>query len=127
MIANRAARELASELWYLFDAGRFRDALLIAVRELRGALAEHPGAHPQPGETSLPSTNTIRGTWRCTVRRIEECAGGVVTVTEISDDRTTLFAVSFFEVHDDRIICAEEYFGDNGPPPFDRSAWTERY
>ena len=67
------------------------------------------------------------GVWRCTVRRIEECAGGVVTVTEISDSRTALFAVSFFSVRDGRIVAAEEYFGDNGPPPFDRSAWTERY
>ena len=32
-----------------------------------------------------------------------------------------------FEVRDGRIVSAEEYFGDNGPPPFDRSAWTERY
>ena len=126
MTANRAARELASELWYLFDAGRFRDALPL--------LSENFEAHwPNTRERIRGRENLIAlnehypGTWRCTVRRIEECAGGVVTVTEISDDRTTLFAVSFFEVHDGRIICAEEYFGDNGPPPFDRSAWTERY
>ena len=64
---------------------------------------------------------------RCTVRRIEECASGVVTVTEIGDDRITLFAVSFFGVHEGRIVAAEEYFSDNGPPPFERSAWAERY
>lgn len=56
---------------------------------------------------------------------------GVVTVTEVSteidDDRVTLFAVSFFSVRDGRIAAAEEYFAEIGLPPFDRSAWAERY
>ncbi|MDE0242511.1 MAG: hypothetical protein OXQ84_20345 [bacterium] len=47
--------------------------------------------------------------------------------TEIDDDRVTLFAVSFFSVRDGRIAAAEEYFAEIGLPPFDRSAWAERY
>lgn len=47
------------------------------------------------------------------------CAGGVVTVAEIGDARTALFAVSFFRVRDGRIVAAEEYFAENGLPPFD--------
>ena len=77
------------------------------------------------GVLSVPN-ESYPGTWRCAVRRIEECTDGVVTVTEIGDDRTSLFAVSFFRVRDGRISAVEEYFADNGPPPFDRSAWTER-
>ena len=67
------------------------------------------------------------GDWRCTIRRIDGCADTVVTVTEISDGETSLFAVSFLEVRDGRIARAEEYFAENGPPPFDRSAFAERY
>ena len=51
----------------------------------------------------------------------------MVTVTDIGDDRTALFAVSFFSVRDGRIVAAEEYLGDDDPPPFDRSVRAERY
>ena len=120
------ARELAVELWRRFDAGRFRDALPLLSEEFE---AHWPNTRERirSREDFIALNEGYPGTWRCTVRRVEERAGGVVTVTEISDGRTALFAVSFFEVRDGRITAAEEYFADNGAPPFDRSAWTERY
>ena len=122
--ARRPARELASELWRLFDAGRFRDTLSLFAEDFE---VHWPNTRERirGRENFIALNENYPGVWRCTVRRIEEWAGGVVTVTEIGDDRTALFAVSFFRVRDDRIVAAEEYFGDNGPPPFDRSAWTE--
>ncbi|MCY3673094.1 MAG: hypothetical protein OXH14_18695, partial [Alphaproteobacteria bacterium] len=66
------------------------------------------------------------GDWRCSVRRIDGCADTVVTVTKISEGETSLFAVSFLEVRHGRIARAEEYFAENGPPPFDRSGFAER-
>ena len=50
-----------------------------------------------------------------------------MTVTEISDGETSLFALSFLDVRGGRIVGAQEYFAHNVPPPFDRSIWTERY
>ena len=76
-------------------------------------------------KTFIALNERYPGTWRCAVARMEEYAGGVVTVTELSDGRTALFAVSFFEVRDGWIARAEEYFADNTSPPFDRSAWTD--
>ena len=130
MTARRPARELASELWRLFDAGRFRDALPLLAEDFE---AHWPNTRERirGRENFIALNENYPGHSRCTVRRIEECADGVATVTEIStqvgDDRVTLFAVSFFHARDGRIVGAEEYFSENGPPPFDRSAWAERY
>ncbi len=124
------ARELATELWRLFDAGRFRDALLLLTEDFE---AHWPSTRERirGRENFIALNESYPGHSRCTVRRIEDCAGGVVTVTDIStqvgDDRIAFFAVSFFSVRDGRIAAAEEYFSENGPPPFDRSAWAERY
>ena len=118
-------RKLAAELWRLFDAGRFRDALPLLSEDFE---AHWPNTRERirSREDFIALNENYPGSWRCTVRRIEECAGGVVAVTEIGDGRTSLFAVSFFTVRAGRIAAAEEYFDDNGPPPFDRSAWTQR-
>ena len=126
MKGARSARELATELWRRFDTGRFRDALPLLSEDFE---AHWPNTRERirSRESFIALNESYPGTWRCAVRRIEECADGVVTVTEIGDDRTSLFAVSFFRVRDGRIAAVEEYFADNGPPPFDRSAWTERY
>lgn len=126
----RPARELAAELWRLFDAGRFRDALPLLAEDFE---AHWPNTRERirGRENFIALNESYPGDSRCTVRRIEECADGVVTVTEIStevgDDRVTFFAVSFFSVQDGLIAAAEEYFAENGPPPFNRSAWAERY
>ncbi len=126
MTARRPARELASELWRLFDLGRFRDTLPLFSEDFE---AHWPNSRERirGRENFIALNENYPGDSRCTVRRIEECAGGVVTVTEIANDGTTLFAVSFFSVRDGRIVAAEEYFSENGPPPFDRSAWAVRY
>ena len=122
----RTGRELAIELWRLFDAGRFRDALPLLSEDFE---AHWPNTRERirSREDFVTLNESYPGSWHCAVRRIEEWAGGVVTVTEIGDGQTSLFAVSFFAVRAGRIAAAEEYFGDNGPPPFDRSAWTQRY
>ena len=124
------ARELAAELWRLFDAGRFRDALPLLAEDFE---AHWPSTRERirGRENFIALNESYPGVSRCTVRRNEECAGGVVTVTDIStqvgDDRVTFFAVSFFHVRDGLIVAAEEYFSENGPPPFERSTWAERY
>lgn len=124
--SGTVARSLAAELWRLFDAGRFRDALPLLSEDFE---AHWPNTRERirSRENFIALNENYPGAWRCTVRRIEEYSEGVVTVTEIGDGKTGFFAVSFFTVRDGRIAAAEEYFGENGPPPFDRSAWAERY
>ncbi|MDE0046659.1 MAG: nuclear transport factor 2 family protein [bacterium] len=130
MTTRRPARELTAELWRLFDAGRFRDALPLFTEDFE---AHWPNTRERirGRENFIALNESYPGVSRCTVRRLEDCAGGVVTVTEISTqvggNQVAFFAVSFFSMRDGRIAAAEEYFGENGPPPFDRSAWAERY
>ena len=124
MTGKPAARELTARLWHHFDTGRFRDALPLLSKDFE---AHWPNTKERirSRKAFIALTERYPGTWRCAVARMEEYAGGVVTVTELSDGRTALFAVSFFEVRDGRIARAEEYFADNTSPPFDRSAWTD--
>ena len=119
LLTGRKARHVAIELWRCVDEGRFRDALPLLSEDFE---AHWPNTRERirgPGNF-IGLNESHPGDWRCTVRRIDECADTVVTVTEIGDGETSLFAVSFLEVRDGRIARAEECFAENGPPPFDR-------
>ncbi|EDP66738.1 hypothetical protein BAL199_16793 [alpha proteobacterium BAL199] len=86
---------------------------------------------PQTGEriptpTAYVGLNrTYPGVWRCTVLAVDATAEGAVARVRISDGTLSLFAIGFYRVMGGRILAAEEYFGDAGPPPHDRSEWTE--
>ena len=126
MSTARKDRDVAIELWHCFDQQRFRDALPLLSDDFE---AHWPNTRERirGPENFIALNENYPGTWCCTVRRIDEFADAVVTVTEISDGETSLFAVSYFEVQFGQIVRAEEYFAENGPPPYDRSAFTERY
>lgn len=125
-LADRKGRDVAMELWHFFDQRRFRDALPLLSEDFE---AHWPNTRERirGPENFIALNESYPGAWRCTVQRIDECAEAVVTVTEISDGETSFVAVSFFEVRCGRIVSAEEYFAENGPPPFDRSEFAERY
>ncbi len=125
-LAGWQGRDAAIELWRCFDERRFRDAMPLLSEDFE---AHWPNTRERirGPENFIALNESYPGDWRCTVRRIEECADAVVTVTEISDGETSFFAVSFLEVRHGRIARAEEYFAENGPPPFDRSTFAERY
>ena len=123
---ERNGRDVATELWRCFDERRFRDALPLLSEDFE---AHWPNTRERicGAENFIALNESYPGAWRCAVRRIDVCTDTVVTVTEISDGDTALFAVSFFEVREGRIVSAEEYFADNGCPPYDRSAFAQRY
>ena len=125
-LAERTGRDAAMELWHCFDQRRFRDALPLLAEDFE---AHWPNTRERVRgpENFIALNESYPGNWRCTVQRIDECVDAVVTVTEISDGVTSFVAVSFLEVRCGRIVSAEEYFAENGPPPFDRSAFAERY
>ena len=125
-LTERKSRDAVIELWRCFDERRFRDALPLFSEDFE---AHWPNTRERirGPENFIALNENYPGAWRCTVRRIDEYADTVVTVTEISDGDTSLIAVSFFVVRNGQIARAEEYFADNGPPPHDRSAFAERY
>lgn len=86
---------------------------------------------PQTGE-HIPSptayvglNRTYPGVWRCTVLAVDATAEGAVARIKVSDGAASLFAVGFYRVFGGRILAAEEFFGDVGDPPHDRSEFTE--
>ena len=123
---GREGRDLAIELWRCFDELRFRDALPLLSEDFE---ARWPNTQERiVGRDNFIGLNeSYPGDSRCTVRRVEECDDAVVTITEIRNGDTVLFAVSFFEVQDGQIVRAEEYFAENGSPPYERSQFAERY
>ncbi len=125
-LTGRKGRDVAIELWHRFGRRRFRDALPLLSEDFE---ARRPNTRERirGPEKFVALNESYPGAWRCTVRRIDECADVVATVAEISDGETSLFAVSFLEVRHGRIVSAEEYFAENCPPPFDRSAFAERH
>ena len=120
------AETLARKLWRCFDEQRFRDALPLLSEDFQ-ALWPNTRERNQGPENFIALNENYPGSWRCLVERVEATAGGVITVTRISDARTEVLAVSIFSVREKRIIRAEEFFGDVIVPPFDRSKWSERY
>ena len=74
MRGARSARELATELWRRFDAGRFRDALPLLSEDFA---AHWPNTRERirSRESFIALNESYPGTWRCVVRRIEERAG----------------------------------------------------
>lgn len=125
-IDDGKGREAAAALWRCFDEGRFRDALPLLSEEFE---AHWPNTRERivGRENFIGLNESYPGDSRCTVRRVEECDDTVVTITEIRNGDAVLFAVSFFEVQDGLIVRAEEYFADNGSPPYERSQFAERY
>ena len=93
------------------DASRSLDALPLLAEDFE---AHWPNTRERirSREDFIALNEHYPGSWRYRVRRIEEHAGGAVTVTEISNGKTGFFAVSFFTVRDGRITVAEEYFGE---------------
>ena len=125
-LTERKCGDAVIELWRCFDERRFRDALPLLSEDFE---AHWPNTRERirGPENFIALNENYPGTWRCTVRRIDECADSVVTVTEIYDGDTSLFAVSFFVVRNGQIARSDEYFAENGPPPHDRAAFAERY
>src|SRR3546814_7663505 len=81
---------------------------------------------PQTGER-IPSpadyvglNRTYPGVWRCTVLAVDATAEGAVARVRVTDGAVSLYAVGFYRVMGGRILAAEEYFGDAGPPPHDQ-------
>lgn len=59
------------------------------------------------------------GDWRGEVERVEETAGGAVLAARVwlADGSASFHCVAFYRVADGKIVRADEYWGDDGPPP----------
>jgi ketosteroid isomerase-like protein len=122
---KESAGSLARELWRLFDAFRFAEALPLLAPDF---LCEWP----QTGERIRGPANFIAvqenypGRWRCTVEQLLESGDEAVTRTLISDGKSHTYALSFFTVRGGRIHRLTEFWADPYQPPPGRERWVER-
>lgn len=116
--------EKVRELWRRFDRGDF-DAAAELLPEGFTAV------WPQTREVIRGRRNFIElnrnypGAWKCEPQEIVAIGSRVISVVKVHDDKTALYAISFFEFEGDEIVGATEYFADEMEPPFDRTKWTE--
>ena len=68
---------------------------------------------------------TYPGVWRTVVQAVDATAEGAVARVFITNGDEELYMVGFYRVMGGKILGAEEYFGDCGTAPFDRSEWVE--
>jgi ketosteroid isomerase-like protein len=122
---TRTPGALARELWRLFDEARFAEVEPLLAPDF---LCEWP----QTGELFRGASKFIAvqenypGRWRCTVEHLVESGAEAVTRTRVSDGKTHIFALSFFEVRDGRIRRLTEFWADPYAAPSDRQRWAER-
>jgi ketosteroid isomerase-like protein len=66
------------------------------------------------------------GKWAVHVKRVVSAGDLVVSEVELTDGKDVIFAVSFFEVLDGKIVKATEYWGDAYAAPAWRKQWVEK-
>ena len=57
------------------------------------------------------------GKWDGEIERIERIDHLIITVTHVFSTELSFHVTSFMEIIDDKIICLDEYWGDDGEPP----------
>lgn len=67
------------------------------------------------------------GKWKINLESIESCGNKVITTTKVTSEDRSFYAVSFFDIKDEKICRLVEYWGDCGDPPDWRKDITEHY
>lgn len=59
------------------------------------------------------------GNWNISIERLDQSENVIISVVSVKslNDETSLYAVSFFNIMDNKIISLDEYWSDNGNPP----------
>jgi hypothetical protein len=126
------ARSLVETLWCAFDERRFSDALEVLAPDFEARWPQ-TREHISGASNFVALNEAYPGQWRCHLRRVEvlseQRVTALVEITNAQDDGRDdhLHAIGFYDVAAGRIVRAEEYFADSSEPPYDRSAWAERY
>jgi ketosteroid isomerase-like protein len=119
-------RELVTRLWKLFDAGEFEKALPLLHPAFTAEWPQSRERMTSPAAFIAVNRN-YPGRWRCHLRRVVEAGTETVTEVEVTDGRTVVHAVSFFEFEDDKIIRLREFWADPFEAPAWRSQWITKY
>lgn len=118
---------LVSKLWRCFNELRFDDARDLLHRDF---VAEWPQSRERfRGPANFIEVNrNYPGKFHIELLRIRDCGKSLVSEVLIKPEQgAALFAVSFYEFSEGKILKAVEYWGDTYPAPEWRARWAEKF
>jgi ketosteroid isomerase-like protein len=124
-IQERENTEVVKRLWRALDASDFSGA---------GAVLhdDYVGEYPQTGEKIVGRDNYVAlnqnypGRWKVKIRRIIARGDEVVSEVSLHHRGQAVFAVSFFEIREGKILREWDYWAEPYEPPPGREQWIER-
>lgn len=117
--------QIVKKLWDIFNAREFAkvkpllhdDFVCIwpqSKERIRGA------------DNFIALNENYPGKWAIHVKRIVNAGDVVVSEVELTHEKDMVYAVSFFEIADGKILRITEYWGDTYAAPEWRSKWAEK-
>ncbi len=114
-------RQAVERLWQAFDTLDFEAAGEVLHDDF---IAEWPQSRERMHKDNFLAVNkNYPGTWRITILRIIAEGDQVATEVRIEIDGRTDYAVSFYELHDGKIIKETDYW----PEPYEAPAWRAQW
>jgi ketosteroid isomerase-like protein len=119
---NSAA--LVTRYWRLMDAADFTGAAALLADEYT---CDWPQSRERiHGRENFVAVNAhYPGRWRIALRRLIASGDHVATEVVMTSGDQILTAVSFFEVHDGKIMRESDYWPEPYDAPAWRAAWVE--
>lgn len=108
-------KELAYSFWNMMSEQRFEDLKALFHEE---ALIAWPNTKETfTVEQFIKANAAYPGTWVETVEQIYEIENGIITETLVDDHQISFYAISIFEIKDEKIHRLKEFWSDNGEAP----------
>lgn len=108
-------KELAAAFWKTMSEQRFEDLKGFFDEE---ALVFWPNTEEMfTVDQFIKANAAYPGTWDETVKQIYEIENGMITETLVDDHRISFYAISIFEIKDDKIVSLKEFWSNNGEAP----------
>lgn len=123
-MSEQENQRLVEQLWAAFDVFDFEAAGKLVSDDF---VCELPQSRERiRGRENFVSFNaTYPGRWRTRVERIVACGDTVVTDVALWSGDETARAISFFELHDGKIVKETDYWPDPFAAPASRAQWVE--
>lgn len=123
---ERDSAALVTQFWRLMDAAGFAGAATLLADEYT---CDWPQSRERiRGRENFVAVNAhYPGRWHIVLRRLIASGGDVSTEVVMTSGDETITAVSFFEVHNGKIMRETDYWPEPYDAPAWRAAWVERY
>ena len=121
---ERDSAALVTDYWHLMDAVDFAGAATLLADEYT---CDWPQSRERiRGRENFVAVNAhYPGRWHITLRRLVASGDHAATEVVMTSGDETITAVSFFEVHNEKITRETDYWPEPYDAPAWRAAWVE--